>query len=42
MISKKGLRTHLSRLLDRLEDAMTALHDVVTRTYFDHTISHRQ
>ncbi len=42
VISKKGLRTHLSRLLDRLEDAMTALHDVVTRTYFDHTISHRQ
>lgn len=41
VISKKGLRTHLNRLLGRLEAAMDDLHEVVTRTYFDHTISHR-
>ncbi|MDH3640576.1 MAG: circularly permuted type 2 ATP-grasp protein [Gammaproteobacteria bacterium] len=42
VISKQGLRTHLNRLLKRLEKSMGSLHEVVTRTYFDHTISHRR
>lgn len=42
VISRKGLRTHLNRLLGRLEESMNGLHEVVTRTYFDHTISHWQ
>jgi uncharacterized alpha-E superfamily protein len=42
VISKQGLRTHLNRLLKRLERSMQSLHEVVTRTYFDHTISHRR
>jgi uncharacterized circularly permuted ATP-grasp superfamily protein/uncharacterized alpha-E superfamily protein len=42
VISKNGLHTHLNRLLKRLEKSMQSLHEVVTRTYFDHTLGHRR
>ncbi len=40
VISKRGLRTHLARLLKRTEQAVDLLSQVITRTYFDHTSRH--
>ncbi|MCZ6710290.1 MAG: circularly permuted type 2 ATP-grasp protein, partial [Gammaproteobacteria bacterium] len=42
VISKNGLHTHLNRLLKRLEKSMQSLHEIVTRTYFDHSIGRRR
>ncbi len=36
--SRKGLRTHLDRLLMRLEGGADELSDVVEGTYFSHSI----
>jgi uncharacterized alpha-E superfamily protein len=41
VISKQGLHTHLNRLLKRLEQSMQGLHEVVTRTYFDHSFDQK-
>jgi uncharacterized alpha-E superfamily protein len=41
VVSKAGLRTHLNRLLKRLDQNMITLHQVITRTYFDHTLGQR-
>lgn len=37
VVSKRGVHTHLARLLKRIEQNMIDLHQVITRTYFDHT-----
>ena len=37
MVSKRGVHTHLARLLKRIEQNMIDLHQLITRTYFDHT-----
>jgi uncharacterized alpha-E superfamily protein len=39
--SRKGLRTHLNRLLNRCEQGLDTLTDQVTQTYFSHSIGHR-
>jgi uncharacterized alpha-E superfamily protein len=36
--SKHGLRTHLERLVTRLEDGADELSDVIERTYFSHSL----
>ena len=41
VVSKAGLRTHLNRLLKRIDQNMITLHQVITRTYFDHTLGQR-
>jgi uncharacterized circularly permuted ATP-grasp superfamily protein/uncharacterized alpha-E superfamily protein len=41
VISSQGTRSQLNRLLKHVEKSMTNLHDVLTRTYFDHTLLHR-
>ncbi len=41
VLSRAGLRTHLNRLLKRVEGNLTDLQVVLTRTYFDPTIAHR-
>ncbi|MCZ6618097.1 MAG: circularly permuted type 2 ATP-grasp protein [Gammaproteobacteria bacterium] len=40
VISKRGRRTHLARLLKRTEQAVDLLSQEITRTYFDHTSRH--
>ena len=40
VLSKTGVRTHLNRLLKRVEQNLAAFQEVVTRTYFDHTAGH--
>jgi uncharacterized alpha-E superfamily protein len=39
--SRSGLRTHLDRLLRRIESGADELSDVVERTYFSHSIERR-
>ena len=41
VVSKAGLRTHLNRLLKRVDQNMITLQQVITRTYFDHTLGQR-
>lgn len=41
VLSKNGVRTHLNRLLKRVEQNMATLQEVITRTYFDHTLGQR-
>ena len=41
VISKSGVRTHLNRLLSRVEKNVHALHDEITRTYFDPALARR-
>lgn len=36
--SKHGLRTHLDRLVSRIEDGADELSDVIERTYFSHSL----
>lgn len=38
VISKNGLRTHLNRMLKRIEQNLINLQDVITQTYFQHTL----
>lgn len=38
VVSKTGVRTHLNRMLKRIEDNMINFQDVVTQTYFQHTL----
>ncbi len=38
VLSKGGVRTHLNRMLKRVDQNMVKLQDVITRTYFQHTI----
>jgi uncharacterized alpha-E superfamily protein len=40
-VSRGGKRTHLNRLLNRCEDGIDALTNVITQTYFSHSIGHR-
>ncbi|MFW6092426.1 MAG: circularly permuted type 2 ATP-grasp protein [Pseudomonadota bacterium] len=39
--SRRGNRTHLNRLLKRVEAGITELTELITRTYFSHTVGHR-
>ncbi len=39
--SRKGHRTHLNRLLNRCEEGLGTLTDLITQTYFSHSIGHR-
>jgi uncharacterized circularly permuted ATP-grasp superfamily protein/uncharacterized alpha-E superfamily protein len=39
--SKSGNRTHLNRLLVRCEDGVDTLTQLITQTYFSHSIGHR-
>ncbi|NJN53061.1 MAG: alpha-E domain-containing protein [Gammaproteobacteria bacterium] len=39
--TKAGRRTHLARLLDRVEEGADELSEVITLTYFSHAIEHR-
>ena len=41
MLSNTGVRTHLNRVLKRVEQHMVSLQSVITRTYFDPTLAHR-
>ena len=38
VLSKKGVRTHLDRILKRLDQNLIALQEVITSTYFHHTL----
>ncbi len=38
VVSKKGVRTHLQRLLKRTETATDHLSDLINKTYFEHTL----
>lgn len=40
-ISRTGKRTHLNRLLNRCEDGIDNLTNLITLTYFSHAIGHR-
>ncbi len=42
VISKAGNRTQLRRLLQRLEKSLTGLSELVTATYFAHTLGSGQ
>jgi uncharacterized circularly permuted ATP-grasp superfamily protein/uncharacterized alpha-E superfamily protein len=42
VLSKTGIRTHLNRLLKRVEQNLSELQSVLTRTYFDPAIRHRK
>jgi uncharacterized circularly permuted ATP-grasp superfamily protein/uncharacterized alpha-E superfamily protein len=39
--SRNGRRTHLNRLLNRCEQGLAKLTDLITQTYFSHSIGHR-
>jgi uncharacterized circularly permuted ATP-grasp superfamily protein/uncharacterized alpha-E superfamily protein len=39
--SRNGRRTHLDRLLNRCEQGLETLADLMTQTYFSHSIGHR-
>jgi len=39
--SRNGQRTHLNRLLNRCEQGLDKLADLITQTYFSHSIGHR-
>jgi uncharacterized alpha-E superfamily protein len=39
--SRNGKRTHLNRLLNRTEEGLEMLTDLITQTYFSHSIGHR-
>jgi hypothetical protein len=39
--SRNGRRTHLNRLLNRCEQGLVKLTDLITQTYFSHSIGHR-
>jgi len=39
--SRNGRRTHLNRLLNRCEQGLETLTDLITQTYFSHSIGHR-
>ncbi len=39
--SKRGLRTHLDRLVTRIEDGADELSGVIERTYFSHSAEHQ-
>jgi len=39
--SKNGNRTHLNRLLNRCEKSIETLTQLITRTYFSHSVGHR-
>ncbi len=41
VVSKSGIRTHLSRLLKRTEENLFELQSVMTKTYFDPSVAHR-
>jgi uncharacterized circularly permuted ATP-grasp superfamily protein/uncharacterized alpha-E superfamily protein len=38
VVSKKGMRTHLQRLLKRTETGTDHLSDLINKTYFEHTV----
>jgi|TARA_B100000315_G_scaffold259684_1_gene316661 uncharacterized alpha-E superfamily protein len=38
VISRQGRRTHLQRLLRRMEDSVDRLSDLISQTYFKHTL----
>jgi uncharacterized alpha-E superfamily protein len=42
VVSKNGVRTHLNRMLKRLDEHLVLLQDVITRTYFQHTLEDPQ
>jgi len=42
VLSKSGVRTHLKRLLDRIQQNMINLQEVITQTYFQHTLEDNQ
>ncbi len=41
VMTKIGRRTHLARLLDRVEEGADELSELITRTYFSHAAEHR-
>lgn len=42
VLSKNGTRTHLNRMLKRLDGNLVTLQDVITQTYFQHTLEQPQ
>jgi uncharacterized alpha-E superfamily protein len=41
VISRHGRRNHLDRLLNRCEQGLDKLGDLITQTYFSHSVGHR-
>lgn len=42
VVSKNGVRTHLNRMLKRVDENLVRLQDVITQTYFQHTLEDPQ